>query len=76
VKNTGMDGSVVLAEVLAAKPNFGFNAMTEKVEDLLAAGVIDPAKVVKNCLTYAVSAAGIVILSEALIGEAPEDDEE
>lgn len=75
IKNTGHDGSVVLAEVLQAKPGFGFNAMTEKVEDLMAAGVVDPAKVVKNCLTYATSAAGIVILSEVLIGEAPEDEE-
>jgi len=76
VQNTGHDGSVVLAEVLKAKPNFGFNAMTEKVEDLMAVGVVDPAKVVKNSLTYATSAAGIVIISEALIGDAPEDDEE
>lgn len=76
IKNTGHDGSVILAEVLQAKPSFGFNAMTEKVEDLMAAGIVDPAKVVKNCLTYAVSAAGIVIISEALIGEAPEEEEE
>lgn len=75
VQNAGMDGSVVLAEVLQAKPNFGFNAMTETVEDLMKAGVVDPAKVVKNCLIYATSAANIVILSEALIGEAPEDEE-
>lgn len=75
VQNAGLDGSVILAEVLAAKPQFGFNAMTGKVEDLLAAGVVDPAKVVKNCLTYAASAAGIVIISEALIGDAPEDKE-
>lgn len=76
VQNAGLDGSVFLAEVLAAKPNFGFNAMTDKVEDLMAAGVVDPAKIVKNCLTYATSAAGIVILSEVLIGDAPEDEEE
>lgn len=76
VQNAGLDGSVVLAEALLAKPNFGFNAMTEKVEDLMAAGVVDPAKVVKNCLIYATSAAGIVIISEALIGDAPEDSEE
>lgn len=75
VINVGMDGSVVLTEVLSAKPNFGFNAMTSHIEDLIAAGVIDPAKVVKNCLTHATSAAGIVILTEALIGDAPEDEE-
>lgn len=76
VNNTGMDGAVLLAEVLAAKPNFGFNALTEKVEDLMAAGVVDPVKVVKNCLTYSASAAGIIIISEALIGNAPEDEED
>lgn len=75
VTNTGLDGSVVLAEVLAAKENFGFNAMTEKVEDLMAAGVIDPAKVVKNILMHAASVAGIVLISEALIADAPEDEE-
>lgn len=75
VTNAGLDGSVILAEVLQSKPNFGFNAMTEKVEDLMAAGVLDPAKVVKNALMHAVSTAGIVIISEALIGEAPEETE-
>ncbi len=76
VYNTGLDGSVVLAEVLAAPANFGFNAFTEKVEDLLAAGVIDPAKVVKNALLHAASVAGIVLISEALIADAPEDEEQ
>ena len=56
--------------------NYGFNALTEKVEDLVAAGVIDPAKVVKNTLTYAASTAGIVLLSEALIADADEEEEE
>ncbi|MBA3720808.1 MAG: chaperonin GroEL [Parachlamydiaceae bacterium] len=73
--NTGFDGSVILSQVLQSPKNYGFNAMTEKVEDLVAAGVIDPAKVVKNTLTYAASTAGIVLLSEALIADADEDDE-
>jgi chaperonin GroEL len=72
--NSGLDGSVILAEVKEKKENFGFNAMTEKVEDLLQAGVIDPVKVVKNCLIHASSVGGIVLISEALIGDAPEDD--
>jgi chaperonin GroEL len=75
VSNTGLDGPVVLAEVLESGPHYGFNAMTEKVEDLMAAGVIDPAKVVKNCLMHAASVAGIVLISEALIADAPEEDE-
>lgn len=76
VYNAGHDGCVVLVEVLKAKPNFGFNALTEKVEDLLAAGVIDPAKMVKNCLTHAASVAGIVLISEALIADALEEEDE
>jgi len=75
ISNAGHDGSVILAEILLAKPHFGFNAITEKVEDLMAAGIVDPAKVVKNCIMHAVSVAGIVIISEALIGDAPEDEE-
>ncbi len=74
--NAGRDGSVILAEVLAAKNNYGFNVLSEKIEDLIAAGVVDPAKVVKNILIHAVSAAGIVIISEALIGDAEEDEED
>lgn len=72
--NTGLDGSVVTSEVLKSPPAFGFNAQTEKVEDLLAAGVIDPVKVVKYALIFAASAAGIVLISEALIGDAKDDD--
>jgi chaperonin GroEL len=49
--------------------------MTEQVEDLVLSGIVDPAKVVKNALQYAASTAGIVLLSEALIGNAPEDTE-
>ncbi len=73
--NSGVDGSVVVSEVERAGPNFGFNAQTEKVEDLMKAGVIDPVKVVINCLTHAASVAGIVLLSEALISDDVEDEE-
>ena len=76
VTNAGLDGSVLLAEIKTLKPHFGFNALTDSVEDLMAAGVVDPAKVVRNALMHAVSAAGIVIISEALIGEAPEEEVE
>ncbi len=74
VSNAGMDGPVVLSEVVKAPENFGFNAMNDKVENLVDAGVIDPAKVVITALTHAASVAGIVILSEALIADAPEDE--
>jgi len=73
VKNTGYDSSVVLGEVLKKEKGFGFNALNEKVEDLLKAGVIDPAKVVKTSLSVAVSMASVVLLSEALIANAKEE---
>lgn len=74
VLNTGLDGSVVIAQLRGEKDNMGFNALTEQVEDLLKSGVIDPVKVVKNALTHAASVAGIVLISEALIGDAEEEE--
>lgn len=73
IENSGLDGSVFLFAIKEAPATHGFNALTEKVEDLLQAGVIDAAKVLKNCITHAVSVAGIVLISEALIGDANED---
>jgi chaperonin GroEL len=76
VANSGFDGSVILAEVLEKKETFGFNALSGVIEDLWEHGVIDPVKVVINCLTHASSAAGVVLISEALIGDAPEEEAE
>lgn len=73
VTNSGFDASVVLEDVLNKGKTFGFNALSEKVEDLMKSGVIDPAKVVKNSLIHAVSMAGIVLLSESIIAPAKED---
>jgi chaperonin GroEL len=70
VSNTGCDSSVFLEEVLKTKRTVGFNAMTEKLEDLFEAGVLDPSKVVKNSIAHAVSMAGVILLSEALITDA------
>lgn len=75
ITNTGYDASVILSEVIAGKPNVGFNARTEKVEDLMEAGVLDPAKVVCNCLKYSASIAAIALITEALIADAKEDEE-
>ncbi len=75
ISNAGLDSSLLLEEILTKKGNFGFNAVTEEVEDLLKAGVIDPAKVVKHALLFASSTAGIILLSEVLIGNAPEEQE-
>lgn len=75
IENSGHDSSVVLQTILSSKINFGFNAISEKVEDLISAGVIDPAKVVKNSLIHAVSTGSLVLMSEALISDALEDVE-
>lgn len=74
--NAGLEGSVILEEVLKAKENFGFNMLTQKVENLVEQGIVDPAVVVMGTMTHAISVAGIVLISEALIGDAPEDDAE
>ena len=73
VSNTGFDGSLILEQISAKKGSFGFNAASEQVEDLILAGIVDPAKVVKYALTFSASTAGVILLSEALIGEAPEE---
>ncbi|HEX2578852.1 MAG TPA: chaperonin GroEL [Rhabdochlamydiaceae bacterium] len=74
VANSGLDGSVLLEQILSSETSMGFNAQTEKVEDLLASGVVDPLKVVKHGLQFAVSSAGMILLSEVLIGNAPDDN--
>ena len=68
--NAGFDPSILLEQILAGNKSTGFNVLSEKVEDLLLAGVIDPVKVVKNSLIHAVSIAGVALLSEALISDA------
>jgi chaperonin GroEL len=75
VANAGFDPSVTLQEIESKETNFGFNAVSEIVEDLLKAGVVDPAKVVKTALRFAASVSGIILISECLIGDAPEDEE-
>jgi len=71
-ENAGHEGSVVLNTVLEGKDDFGFNAATEKYENLLAAGVIDPTKVVRFALQNAASVSGLMLTTEAMIAEKPE----
>jgi len=74
VQNAGHEGAVVLEKVRASKdPNFGYNAATERFEDLVAAGIIDPAKVTRCALQNAASIAGLMLTTEALISELQED---
>ena len=75
VFNAGKEGAVIVEKVRANKdPNFGYNAATETFEDLVAAGVIDPAKVTRSALQNAASIAGLMLTTEALISELQEDD--
>lgn len=76
VSNVGFDPSIILDEVMSKGAAFGFNVTTEQVEDLMKVGVIDPAKVIMQSLSIASSSAAVVLLSEVLIGKAPEEDNE
>jgi len=70
--NSGLDGAVVVDKVKAMKGTEGFNADTDTYEDLLKAGVVDPAKVVRTALENAASIAATVLLTEALVADLPE----
>jgi chaperonin GroEL len=74
VQNAGLEGSVIINKVLEGKGAFGFNAQTEKYEDLLKAGVIDPTKVTRSALENASSVAGLLLMTDALITEKPEKE--
>jgi chaperonin GroEL len=74
VQNAGGEGSIVVAKVRESKDNnFGYNALTDKYEDLVAAGVIDPTKVTRTALQNAASIAGLLLTTEALVVERKED---
>jgi len=70
--NAGWDGAVVLDKVREGKGDFGFNAQSEKFEDLTKAGVLDPTKVVRIALQNAASVAGLLITTDVMISEKPE----
>ena len=73
-ENAGVDGSIVVQKVREGKDGFGYNAATDKYEDLLAAGVIDPAKVTRSALQYAASIAGLLLTTDAMIAELPKEE--
>jgi chaperonin GroEL len=75
VQNAGKEGAVIVERVRSDKnDSFGFNAQTEQFEDLVKAGVIDPAKVTRTALQNAASIAGLMLTTEAMIAEIPEED--
>ena len=73
--NAGVDGGVVVKEVLSGKGNFGYNVATDKFEDMIKAGVVDPTKVTRTALQNAASVAGLLLTTECMITEIPENKE-
>jgi chaperonin GroEL len=73
VENAGVEGSIVVGKLLEKTGNYGFNAQTEEYVDMVAAGIIDPTKVVRVALTDAASVASLLITTEAMIAERPKD---
>ncbi len=71
--NAGKEGAVVVGKVIEGNDSYGFNAASEKYEDLVAAGVIDPAKVTRTALQNAASIAGLMLTTEAMIADAPDE---
>jgi chaperonin GroEL len=73
--NAGVEGSIVVEKVRSSKQkNFGYNAQTDEYEDLVAAGVIDPTKVTRTALQNAASVAGLLLTTECVVVEKPEDE--
>ena len=74
-ENSGVEGSIVVGRINDNKsPTFGFNAQTEEYVDMLQAGIVDPAKVVRTALQNAASVAGLLITTEAMVAEAPKKE--
>jgi chaperonin GroEL len=76
IQNAGHEGSVIVKELKEKGGNWGFNAQTEKVADMIKDGIIDPAKVTKQALLNASSIAGLMLTTEALISEIKEEKED
>ena len=72
--NAGKEGSVIVEQVKAAKGAFGYNVMTEKIEDMVAAGIMDPTKVTRSALQNASSIAALLVTTEAVVVEKPEEE--
>ena len=72
-QNAGQEGAVVVGKVREGSDNYGFNAASEKYEDLVAAGVIDPAKVTRTALQNAASIAGLMLTTEAMIADVQDE---
>jgi chaperonin GroEL len=75
VSNAGFEGAIVIGKVRESKdPNYGFNAATEEYTDMIAAGILDPAKVTRSALQHAASISSLMLTTEALVAEIPEEE--
>ena len=74
VSNAGSDSSVILNEVANGKGNFGYNAATDKYGDMIEMGIVDPTKVTRYALQNAASVTGLLLTTEAMVTEAPQDE--
>ncbi|MCJ2086743.1 chaperonin GroEL, partial [Methylobacterium sp. E-005] len=72
-QNAGVEGSIVVGKITdnTSSETFGFNAQTEEYVDMIQAGIVDPAKVVRAAIQGAASVAGLLVTTEAMIAEAP-----
>lgn len=75
-QNAGVDGAIIVQKVREGKENFGFNAQTMKYQDLVQSGIIDPTKVVRSALENAASAASMLLTTECVVAERPEEKKE
>ncbi|MDA0745402.1 MAG: chaperonin GroEL [bacterium] len=74
VNNAGLEGAIVVQKVAAGEGAFGFNADTEKYEDLVKVGIVDPTKVTRTALENAASIAGLLLTTEVVIADIPEEE--
>ncbi|MBK8036130.1 MAG: chaperonin GroEL [Verrucomicrobiaceae bacterium] len=72
--NAGVEGALIVAEVKKGKGNHGYNVATAKYEDLIKAGVVDPAKVTRSALQHAASISGLLLTTECLIADLPKEE--
>ena len=74
VSNAGGDASVVLNAVVAGEGNYGYNAATDEYGDMIEAGILDPTKVTRYALQNAASVSGLLLTTEAMVADAPQDE--
>ncbi len=72
--NAGAEGAIVVEKVKEAKAGIGYNAATGKYEDMIAAGIVDPAKVTRSALQHAASIASMMLTTEAMVADIPKEE--